>query len=130
MPLARLHCPDGGGGGPLPRGGPKWETVYVLDDAWLWKWFLRGFWERVEGEGLRGGEEALGRVEKGLGARVRNWDWVDYHDGEDGWESECSSRGRGADAEGVVREGQAWVDSDEEEEDLEDDDDDEEEEED
>ena len=129
---------------------PKWETVYVISDAWVWKWFLRGFWERVESEGLLSSGESgwgLGRVEKGLGARVRNWDRglglgldrsggngdVGFHgrDGngsgsgveEDGYASQCSSRGRGADGDGIVREGQVWVDSDNsiEEDDLEED---------
>jgi hypothetical protein len=81
-----------------------------VSDAWAWKWFLRGFWENVEVEGLGG----LGRVDKGLGARVRNYDWVDAGVG-DGWASNCSSRGRGADGEGVVRVGQVWVDSEDEE---------------
>jgi hypothetical protein len=119
--LVRKTHPDDGGGGGGSGGGPgrwafdsapKWETVYVVSDAWVWKWFLNGFWARVEADGL-------GKVEKELGARVRNYDWVDVGDG-DGWESPCSSRERGADREGVVRVGQAWVESEDE---IDDDDD-------
>jgi hypothetical protein len=101
VPLSRMRT-EADGGGNL-SGAPKWETVYVVSDAWVWKWFLRGFWERLEVEGFGG------RVEKGLGARVRNYDWIEG--GGDGWDSDCSSRGRGADGEGVVRVGQMWVDS-------------------
>jgi hypothetical protein len=111
---------EGEGG---PSGAPKWETVYVVSDAWVWKWFLRAFWERVEVEGL----EALGRVEKGLGARVRNYDWVDRGGWDDRWGCDCSSRERGADVEGVVRLGQAWVESESEVDENEDEDEDEDE---
>ena len=111
MPLSRMRT-EADGGGNLGRA-PKWETVYVVSDAWVWKWFLRGFWERVEVEGFGGvNGTGLGRVEKGLGARVRNYDWIEG--GGDGWDSDCSSRGRGADGEGVVRVGQMWVDSESE----------------
>jgi hypothetical protein len=73
----------------------------------VWKGFLRGFWERVEFGGGNGTE--LGRVDKELGARVRNYDWIEG--GGDGWNSDCSSRGRVMDGEGIVRVGQMWVDS-------------------
>ena len=114
VPLCRRN-PDG-----RPWGAPKWETVYVVSDAWAWKWFLSSFWERVEVEGLNK-VSGLGRVEKGLGARVRNYDWVDEGVG-DGWVSDCISRRRGVDREGIVREGQAWVDSENDEDEDEDED--------
>ena len=94
-----------------------------MSDAWVWKWFLHGFWERVEVEGL----SALGRVQKVLGARVRNYDWVDdgVRKARDARDSgERSSRGRGADGEGVVRVGQPWVESESEDEDEDDEDED------
>jgi hypothetical protein len=105
VPLSRMKTEAGGG------GAPKWETVYVVSDAWVWKWFLRGFWERVEVEGFGGANgTGLGRVEKRLGARVRNYDWIESRGDE--WNSDCSSgEGGGADGEGVVRVGQMWVDS-------------------
>jgi hypothetical protein len=70
--------------------------------------FWGDFWERVEVKGLGGvNGTGLGRVEKGLGARVRNYDWIE--NGDDGWDSDCSSRDRGADEDGVVRVGQMSV---------------------
>ena len=111
---------------------PKWETVYIVSDEWVYKWFLAEFWEGVENEGL-GGERGLGRVRRGLGVRRRNVDFVkDWQGGgdrdgvDDGFDSECSSRGRGEGSEGVVRErtGRVWVgieDEDDEETSMEDD---------
>ena len=111
---------------------PKWETVYIVTDEWVYKWFLAEFWEGIENEGL-GGERGLGMVGRGLGVRRKNVDFVkDWQGGgdrdgvDDGFESECSSRGRGEGSEGVVREGtgRVWVgieDEDDEETSMEDD---------
>jgi hypothetical protein len=105
---------------PLVRIGsraPKWETVYAIKHEWIRRQFDRGFWKRLEGEGLGTG---LLTVDKDLGSRRRNYDFIGGR-GEDGFESGASSKGRGP-VDGVVRPGQELVES--EPEDVDDDDDD------
>ena len=131
--------------------GPlKYETVYPLDWRYMRRFFLDGFWERVvhgtntassadvamdtDGTGI--GIQAL-TPPKILGSRVRNYDWINHRyshrtghtdngmetdEGEDdGYSSTCSSRTRGHDVDGVVREGQVWIASDDDDDDDDDD---------
>jgi hypothetical protein len=108
-----------GTGSPIPLARTpqkkKWQTLYAIPHWWVQQQFSRSFWGE---DVMTFGTGAL-RVPRLLGFRSRNNEWFE---GDEGIESDDSSRGRNADDERMVRPGQSqrpltppWEEEEEEE---------------